>query len=122
MGGDQSRCTLGGLDAMQDETGTQRDSASEVAGPLEWEVVAVRALPGFQLDVEFADGTRGRFDYSEFIHADDAGVFVALRDVSLFNRVFVDYGALTWPNGLDLAPDAMYERLKASTPNTVVKR
>ena len=93
-----------------------------MAGRGNWEVVAVRALPGFQLDVEFVDGTRGRFDYSEFIHADDAGVFVALRDVSLFNRVFVEYGAVTWPNGLDLAPDAMYERLKSSRPNTVVKR
>ena len=107
---------------MQDEPGAKQNSASEVAGPLEWEVVAVRPLPGFQLDVEFVDGTRGQFDYSEFIHADDAGVFAALRDVRLFNRVFIEYGAVTWPNGLDLAPDAMYERLKASAPNTVVKR
>lgn len=107
---------------MQDETGTQRNSAPNVAGPFEWEVVAVRALPGFRLDVEFVDGTRAQFDYSDFIHASDAGVFAALRDVGLFNRVFVEYGAVTWPNGLDLAPDGMYERLKSSAPNTIVKR
>jgi len=25
-------------------------------------------------------------------------------------------GAVCWPNGADLAPDTMYERLKAQTP------
>ena len=106
---------------MQDQTGPQTDSASELTGPLKWEVVAVRPLPGFQLDVEFADGTLGRFDLSDFIHADDAGVFVALRDADLFNRVLVDYGAVTWPGELDLAPDAMYATLQASSSNTIVK-
>jgi hypothetical protein len=65
--------------------------------------------------------TRGRFDYSELIHDDDAGVFVALRDISFFNRVEVVDGAVTWPGELDVAPDAMYDRLKASPPNTIVK-
>ena len=106
---------------MQDQTGPQKDSAAELTAPLKWEVVAVRPLPGFQLDVEFADGTRGRFDLSDFTHADDAGVFVALRDANLFDCVLVDYGAVTWPGGLDLAPDAMYATLEASPPDTVVK-
>ena len=106
---------------MHDHEATEEDPASEVATPVEWRVVAVRALPGFQLDVEFADGTRGRFDYSELIHRDDAGIFIPLRDVSFFNRVGVVDGAVTWPGELDLAPDAMYDRLKASPPNTIVK-
>jgi hypothetical protein len=106
---------------MHDPSETEENSAPDLTAAFEWEVVAVRPLPGFQLDVEFADGTRGRFDYSEFIHADDAGVFAALRDVNLFNRVFIEYGAVTWPGELDLAPDAMYDDLKASGPNTIVK-
>jgi hypothetical protein len=55
------------------------------------------------------------------IHRGDAGVFVALRGVALFNRVGVEYGAVTWPGELDLAPDGMYDDLQASAPNTVVK-
>jgi hypothetical protein len=47
--------------------------------------------------------------------------FVPLRDANLFNQVFIDYGAVTWPGELDLAPDGMYETLKASPPNTKVK-
>jgi len=107
---------------MRENEATEEDSTSDVATPVPWRVVAVRPLPGFQLDVEFADGTRGRFDYSELIHRDDAEIFIPLRDVGLFNRVFVDHGAVTWPGEIDLAPDAMYDRLKASSPNTIVKR
>ena len=99
-----------------------KDSPSEVTTPVEWRVVSVRPLPGFQLDVEFADGLRGRFDYSNLIHREDAGIFTPLRDVSFFNRVAFEHGAVTWPGEIDLAPDAMYDRLKASPPNTIVKR
>jgi len=105
---------------MQHQSGTEKDSAAELTRPLDWEVVSVRPLPGFQLDVQFANGTRGRFDASELIHGDSAGVFAALRDVSLFNRVFIEYGAITWPGELDLAPDAIYKDLKAVAPNANV--
>jgi len=107
---------------MRNDETTEEDSTSEIATPVEWRVVAVRPLSGFQLDVEFADGTRGRFDYSEFIHRDDAGVFIPLRDVAFFNCVGIEHGAVTWPGEIDPAPDAMYDRLKASPPNTIVKR
>jgi hypothetical protein len=106
---------------MCEHEATDKNFTANVATPTYWRVVAVRALPAFQLDVEFADGTRGRFDASEFIHADDAGVFAALRDVEMFNRVFIDHGAVTWPGELDLAPDAMYDDLKAVAPNAIVK-
>ena len=106
---------------MRDKDPAKKNSAPGLTTRVPWRVVAVRPLPTFQLDVQFADGTRGRFDYSELIHADDAGVFVALRDVNVFNRVSIEYGAVTWPGELDVAPDAMYERLKASPPNTIVK-
>lgn len=106
---------------MHDPTATEKDSPSEVTRPYDWEVVAVRPLPDFQIDVEFGHGARGRFDLSALIYRDDAGVFVALRDVTYFNRVGVEYGAVAWPGELDLAPDAMYETLRSSPPNTIVR-
>jgi len=40
-------------------------------------------------------------------------MFEPLRDPSYFARVKLsDYGAPVWPNGLDLAPDALYERIR----------
>jgi len=63
--------------------------------------------------VEFLDGTRGTVDVAALILSPKAGVFTRLRDQALFSRVFVDYGAVVWPGDLDLAPDAMYDEIKA---------
>lgn len=41
-------------------------------------------------------------------------VFVPLRDSTFFAQVrLAAWGAPVWPNGVDIAPDALYERLIA---------
>jgi hypothetical protein len=32
-------------------------------------------------------------------------MLVPLRDENYFARVFLEFGALTWPNGFDIAPE-----------------
>jgi hypothetical protein len=86
--------------------------ASEVAPRSPWRVTAVEALPGFRLQVEFADGLKGLVDLSGLVHSPKAGVFAALADPLLFAQVQLDYGAVTWPGELDLAPDAMYAAIQ----------
>jgi hypothetical protein len=70
-----------------------------------WDVVEVKAEPGYRLFVRFADGTTGKvhLDLSEL-----SGALAPLRDPAFFERVFVDHGAVAWPGDIDLAPDAMY--------------
>jgi hypothetical protein len=42
-------------------------------------------------------------------------VFEPLLDAAKFREVFVDeFGAIAWPNGADLAPDAVHQRLRAT--------
>lgn len=78
-----------------------------------WRVVKVRALPGFRLEIEFEDGVAGILDYSDVIWGP---VFEPLRDPARWAEVGInDEGVVCWPNGADLAPDAMYERLKEQT-------
>lgn len=75
-------------------------------------VKSVRPRAGFQLEVEFMDGLRSRVDLSARLFGP---VFEPLRDVKLFEQVYVDqFGAVCWPNGADLAPDALYERALAA--------
>lgn len=90
-----------------------QDRAARVTPAECWAVVEVRPLPGYRLGVCFADGTRGEVDVSRLIHGEEAGVFAVLRDEDLFARVTVVDGAVTWPGELDLAPDAMYDEIKA---------
>lgn len=77
-----------------------------------WRVVSVVPLPDYCLDVSFVDGTQGTVDMSQLIFSQNAGVFEVLKDVALFNQVYVEHGAVTWPGELDLAPDAMYQQIK----------
>lgn len=77
---------------------------------MEWDVVDVKAIAPLALHVKFADGTAGsvRFEQSHL-----TGVFSTLKDPAVFEQAFVDDGAVAWPGDLDLAPDAMYQAIKA---------
>jgi Protein of unknown function (DUF2442) len=80
-----------------------------------WRVAAVSAGPDFHLQVTFVDGTRGEVDLRTFLnHSNTTGtVFEMLRDPAIFAQVQVIMGAVQWVNGADLAPDAMYDAIKA---------
>lgn len=80
-----------------------------------WRVATVEALPGFRLRVRFMDGTEGTVDLTALIHSPSAGVFSILVDPELFAQVHIEYGAVTWPGEIDLAPDAMYAEIKGGS-------
>lgn len=71
-------------------------------------VTRLAVLPNHRLDVEFADGTRGIVDMSR---DDFRGVFAPLADEAYFAKASIADGAVVWPNGVDIAPDAMYEEV-----------
>jgi hypothetical protein len=75
-------------------------------------VTHVEVLPGLRLRVAFADGLTGTVDLSGIVQSPRAGVFAALADPALFAQVRLDYGAVTWPGDLDLAPDAMHAAIR----------
>lgn len=80
-----------------------------------WRVARAQAKPRMRLLVEFVDGTSGEAHMAPFLEsARVAGtVFEQLRDPAVFAQVRVELGAVTWPNGADLAPDAMYDAIRA---------
>jgi hypothetical protein len=101
---------------MHAESNTCEDSsialAEEISPRSPWRVTAVEALPDLRLRVCFVDGVVGIVDMSGFVHSAKAGVFAKLADPYFFSLVKVEYGAVTWSGGLDLAPDAMYDAIR----------
>ena len=97
------------------ESEAQRHSsialADEVAPHSPWRVTEVDALTNLRLRVAFADGVQGFVDLSELVSSPGAGVFASLADPSLFRQVRIEYGVVTWPGELDLAPDAMHDAI-----------
>jgi hypothetical protein len=67
-----------------------------------------------RLDVEFTDGTAGEVRLEPFLSASrvTGTVFEALRDPAFFAQARIELGTVTWPNGADLAPDAMYDNIR----------
>ena len=93
---------------MRSEAAPQADIAFGVE-PCSPPVVAVKATAALTLNVEFADGVRGEV---RFLPSHLTGVFEPLRDPDFFAQARVENGVATWPEELDLAPDAMYEAVK----------
>ncbi|MDO9117135.1 MAG: DUF2442 domain-containing protein [Nitrospira sp.] len=79
-----------------------------------WRVASVHAEPERQLRVTFVDGTTGTVDLRNFLNAPQiqGTVFEPLRDPAVFAQMRVAMGVVQWPNGADLAPDAMYDAIK----------
>lgn len=76
-------------------------------------VVRIRVLPNWTLEVQFDDGTAGEVCLKDDLYGE---VFEPLKDPAFFAQAFVDEdGAICWPNGADLAPDALYEDIRAQT-------
>jgi hypothetical protein len=72
-------------------------------------ILKVKALEGYQLYLEFADGVRGEIDLSQRLFGP---MFEPLKDPEMFSQVSLDdFGAVCWPNGADLAPDALYRQI-----------
>jgi hypothetical protein len=77
------------------------------------DVVSVKPMDGYRLRVAFSDGSVGVHDFSST--AARVGEMVRpLKDLKFFARVFVELGALTWPNGFDLDPIALHDRMAAA--------
>jgi hypothetical protein len=67
-------------------------------------VVEISAVHPFCLKVRFGDGASGVHDCAALVN--ETGAMVEpLRDPDYFARVFLDYGAPTWPNDFDMSPD-----------------
>jgi len=105
---------------MQSTANSETDRAVEVVPEIShrapWRVTSVVVLPDAQLNVSFVDGTTGKVDMRKFLSSPtvDGTVFESLRDPALFADVRVVMGAVQWPNGADLAPDAMYDAIRES--------
>jgi hypothetical protein len=103
---------------MQPNANTEGNRTPEVEPSIThtvpWRVTAVTALPDARLRVTFVDGTSGEVDMRSFLGESriDGTVFEPLRDPMVLARAQVVLGAIQWPNGADLAPDAMYDAIR----------
>ncbi len=70
------------------------------------DVIAVKPRPDFQLDLEFKNGERRRFDMRPLLKIKP---WNRISTVNLFERARIEYGTVVWPGEIDIAPETLYD-------------
>jgi hypothetical protein len=74
-------------------------------------IIGVRVLRPFVLELDFSDGTRGVHDFAA-IREKSGAMAEPLKDADYITRVFIEDGVITWPNGYDWDPIALHSEMK----------
>ena len=78
-----------------------------------WKLSDVKAIE-YRRDrvfhITFDDGLEGEVDFAEYVGK--GPVFEPLRDEEFFRRASIEGGTIAWPNGADVAPETLYEKLE----------
>ncbi|HEY0141877.1 MAG TPA: DUF2442 domain-containing protein [Thermoanaerobaculia bacterium] len=75
-----------------------------------YNVVAAKHAHDYVIWVKFEDGTEGEVDLAAELWGP---IFEPLKSVDYFGKVSVaEYGTVAWPNGADIAPEFLYERVR----------
>jgi hypothetical protein len=75
-------------------------------------VVEARYVRGYTVWLRFDDGVEGELDLEPSLNGE---VLEPLREPTVFRTFFVhpEFATIAWPNGADLAPDVLYERIRS---------
>jgi hypothetical protein len=82
-------------------------------------VTRLEGLGGFRLRIRFNDGSEGVHDFTAMVR-EPGPTLEPLRDETYFARVFLEFGAPTWPNGFDIAPEWLRREMAAASELTRV--
>ena len=97
---------------MRTESNTEKNIAPTIKCTAPWRLTKVKPLENYKLEAEFIDGTHGFVEMGQLIASKKAGIFARLKDVNVFSKAYIEYGVVTWPIEIDLAPNAMYDEIK----------
>jgi len=74
-------------------------------------VAEARYVQDFVIHLRFTDGAEGDVDLRDELYGE---MFEPLKDQALFQQFSVhpEFHTLTWPNGADVAPEFLYEKVQ----------
>lgn len=80
---------------------------------MDYDVLEARYVRDHIVWLRFRDGCEGEVDLNSALNGP---VFEPLSDPNFFRQFLVDenFKTLTWPNGADIAPEYLHDKVRAS--------
>jgi len=76
------------------------------------EVERIEYRHNYVYHIVFDDGLSGEVDFEPFLGR--GPVFEPLKEIEFFKRATVEAGTIAWPNGADISPESLYEKLETA--------
>jgi hypothetical protein len=75
-------------------------------------VIKAELREDYNVYIEFNDGLSGVIDFKDKITTDHREIIRELVDKNKFNKIKIERHTLCWENGVDFAPEYLYDQIK----------
>ncbi|MHB1661338.1 MAG: DUF2442 domain-containing protein [bacterium] len=77
-----------------------------------YDIIEAKHIGDYKVEISFKDGKNGVIDLKNYIKK--GGIFSRLSDFNYFMQFYIDRDlyVLSWPNGLDVAPETIYSSIE----------
>jgi hypothetical protein len=76
-------------------------------------VINAELKDGYKIFIEFNNRVAGTMDFRTILEKDHRDIIKELLNIDLFRTVKINLNTLCWDNGVDFAPDYLYEQIKS---------
>jgi hypothetical protein len=76
-------------------------------------IVQAKWVKTYVIALAFSDGSEGEYEFAPLL-ANDTPLTLSLMETAVFQRFFLELGALCWPNGLEFSAAKLHGDLLAA--------